>query len=216
MSIEQPAYAAKCEEGRCVPVTDFCAPMTATAPAVTLEASLTPGDVWEQYRGQVIQVRGAPRFGLDTCECCTACDCDCFDNPVQQTLECAVSLRGSLCGLEYSCSGTECNADCSPRELQNYSTFTGYLVDSASDGMELWITSNDNDCPPEGLNPEGAPCTPMGDDDCMEGLHCFFWGDVLDNCIGECRPMGTECMFDTDCDEGDLCFMGYCMWCCPG
>jgi hypothetical protein len=213
--ISKRAYGARCEGGVCVPVEDSCTTGPSPAPVASVNSRTQRDGGGERYRGQLVQVRGQPSLGPNSCGCCDDCDCACFDQTVQQALDCSIALMGSVCGEVYACGGTECSPDCSPRLLQNYSTYTGYVVDD-SEGAELWVTRWDDDCPPLGRNPEGASCTPMGDDDCAEGLVCFYWGDVLDNCIATCMPFGTECTFDTDCDEGDVCHQGYCMWCCPG
>jgi hypothetical protein len=213
--IEHRAYGARCEAGTCVLVEDFCEPMRAPTPVASLDAWSVPPGGWERYRGQVIQLRGYPNLGPYSCRCLDD-DCDCLDEQVQQTLGCMVSMRGSVCGEPWECGGTECSPQCSPRLLANEVVVTGYLVDSVYDGWEIWVVSKDNDCPPPGPNPEWAPCTPLGDDDCAEGLFCYYWGDVVMDCIGTCRPPGTECATAEDCDEGDVCYHGYCEWCCPG
>jgi Cys-rich repeat protein len=213
--ISSRAYGAACVDGECVAVEDFCGGEI-PEPAASLDANVEPSGGWGQYRGRVVQVTGYPGPGPWSCDCGYGGDCDCRSEVVQQTLDCGISLRGSVCGVPYECTGTECDMDCSPRILSNRGTFTGYLVDSEHDGFELWIMSDDDDCPPDGLNAEGETCTPLGDDDCMEGLYCFYWGDILDDCLGTCRPWGTECTTDTQCGEGEVCYMGYCEWCCPG
>lgn len=214
--IDRRAYGARCEGGVCVPVEDFCSPDEVPAPVASLQALAVPPGGWEQYRGQVVQVTGNPGLGPYSCNCGEGCDDDCLDEEIQQMLDCNIILMGSVCGEPWECGGTECEPSCSPRLLSNRATFTGYLVDSEHDGFELWIMSWDNDCPPPGPNGEGEPCTPMGGDDCAEGLFCFYWGDVIDDCIGTCRLPGDECTIDTECDDGEVCYHGYCMWCCPG
>ena len=213
------AYAARCEEGVCVPVTDFCptADDPVPWPVTWADAATTPRGGWEQYRGQVVALRGYVSLEPDACECCTYCRCTCDSPAATQALSCAISLRGSNCGRPWECSGTECEPSCSPGRLSGDRTMTGYLIDSEAEGWELWVLADEEDCPPYGPNPEGSPCTPFSEtSDCAEGLFCFFWGDVVAPCIGTCRAPGTECSIDPDCDEGETCYQGYCMWCCPG
>lgn len=211
-------YAARCVAGTCKGVEDFCEPLTTPPTAGLFYASVTPRGGWEQYRGQVITVRGWDLLGLDSCACCFDCDCDCFDTPVQHSLDCTMTLRGSTCGTPWNCTGDECRASCSPPYPMGSVVTEGYLVDSEADGWELWPTTLPPDCPPAGPNPEGAPCDVMGDDPygCADGLVCFYWGDEITACDGVCRPHGTECTVDSDCDGDDVCHLGYCVWCCPG
>ncbi|MBN1769923.1 MAG: hypothetical protein JXB32_01580 [Deltaproteobacteria bacterium] len=211
-------YAARCVEGTCVGVEDFCEPMTTPTTAGLFYASITPRGGWEQYRGQVITVRGWDLLGPDSCACCFGCPCDCLLNPVQHTLDCTMALRGSTCGRAWGCTGDECSPSCSPPYPMGTVVTEGYLVDSEADGWELWPTVSWPECPPAGPNPEGAPCDVMGDDPhgCAEGLVCFYWGDEITACDGECRPYGTECTVDDDCAGDDVCHLGYCVWCCPG
>lgn len=213
-------YAARCEAGSCVGVTDFCAPMVSPAPVTTLYtwSGSDPVD-WEPYRSRVVVAEGSPMKGPGSCECCFACDCTCFDSEVEWTLGCQATIRGSACGVPWECSGTECAPECSPPEdTWGQMRIQGYVVDSELDGFEIWAMNTVEDCPPPGPNPAEASCTPYDEPEgqCAEGLICFFWGDVLDRCIATCRPPGTECALDTDCDDGDVCHEGYCVWCCPG
>ncbi len=116
------------------------------------------------------------------------------------------------------CEGTECSGSCSFGDLQwrGGLAIQGYLVDAEEGGWEIWPLHGLDDCAPAGPNPEGAPCEPFNDESCAEGLFCYYWGDVIMGCDGVCRPPGDECEVDTDCDEGDVCYHGYCEWCCPG
>jgi len=95
----------------------------------------------------------------------------------------------------------------------------GYIVDTEEHGIELWVTNTPDECGPAGPNPEGASCDLMGENECAEGLICFYWGDVIAGCDGTCRPPGTECTEETqaeDCAADQICHEGYCVWCCPG
>ncbi len=212
-------YAARCEAGTCVGVTDFCSPMVSPAPVASLDTWTDPPGGWEAFRGRVVVASGNPMKGPDSCECCFACDCTCFESEVEWTLGCRVSIRGSACGVPWECSGTECDPVCSPpADTWGLFLVQGYVVDSALDGLEIWAMNTVEDCPPPGPNPAEASCTPYEgpEGQCDDGLICFFWGDVLDRCIAVCRPPGTECAVDADCTDGDVCHQGYCVWCCPG
>lgn len=211
-------YAARCEAGTCVGIEDFCSPMATPPSAGEFQAAVTPRGGWEQYRGQVVTLEGWDTLGPDSCACCPACDCDCFRTPVQHTLDCTMTLRGSTCGRAWGCTGDECSPSCSPPYPMGAVAVEGYLVDSEAEGWEVWPTTLPGDCPPVGPNPEGASCDVMDEDPygCADGLVCFYWGDVIWSCDGECRPPGTECTIDDDCDGDDVCYLGYCVWCCPG
>ncbi len=215
-------YGATCLDGRCVGIDDFSPPMEAPASVGTFDAWVTPRGGWEQYRGQVLTLRGQAYLGPDSCACCEFCDCTCFDREVQKTLECTVTLRGSADSEPWACTGTECEAECSPDlYFAGQMIVEGYLVDAEVGGLELWPLHRADDCGPRGPNPEGLPCNAFSGraDECEEGLICFYWGDEITRCEGICRPPGTECTSDTeviDCDEGEVCHEGYCMWCCPG
>jgi hypothetical protein len=131
---------------------------------------------------------------------------------------CALALRGSTCGTPWECSGTECDPVCSPTSPGLFSIIEGYVVANEETGPELWITTAPGECAPPGPNPVGERCDAFEEDgvDCAEGLICYYWGDVVMGCDGECRPPGTECTLDEDCTDGDVCVHGYCEWCCPG
>lgn len=217
--ISMRAYEARCEDGRCVPVTDFCPPMVSPEPVASLATWSEPEGGWARYRGQVVEVRGQPMKGPDSCQCCYECDCDCFDTRVQWTLDCMITVRGSACGVPWECTGTECDHTCTPDlETWGWIFLQGYVVDSEAGGFELWAMNGPDDCPPPGPNPVDATCTPYSglEGQCQEDLICFYWGDVMDRCVATCRPPGDECTVDEDCPPEDVCHEGYCMWCCPG
>ncbi|NMC69882.1 MAG: hypothetical protein GYA57_07410 [Myxococcales bacterium] len=218
MGISRRYYEARCAAGTCVGVEDVCESPATPPSAGLFQASVEPPGGWEQYRGRVITLRGWDTLGPDSCDCCDDCDCDCFHNPVQHTLDCTISLRGSTCGRAWDCSGDECSPSCSPPHPMGPVVTEGYLVDSETDGWELWPTVLWPDCPPAGPNPAGAPCDATGEDPhgCAAGLVCFYWDDVISACDGVCRPPGTECTVDDDCIGDDVCHLGYCVWCCPG
>lgn len=214
-------YAARCVDGSCRGVEDFCPDSMAVPLSVAdVRARDEPEGGWEFYRGQVITARGSLYMGPDSCSCCWDCDCDCFDTEVQHTLECQLVLRGSACGTLLECSGTECDPDCTFDEGFMERTVQGYVVDTEEHGVELWVTNTPDECGPAGPNPEGAACDIMGGvNECADGLICFYWGDVIMGCDGICRPPGTECTEETqeeDCGEEQICHEGYCVWCCPG
>ncbi|MBI5501759.1 MAG: hypothetical protein HY907_16065 [Deltaproteobacteria bacterium] len=208
-------YDARCDAGRCIGVDDACAPTDAPPSAGIFDAAVTPRGGWEQYRGRLLTLHGWPSLG-PTSSACTPEPDACFDSPVQRTIACQFTLRGSTCGVPWSCSGSECDASCTPEPTWGELWLDGYLVDTDADGWEFWPITSPEECAPRGPNPEGAACTPFEDGDCAAGLFCFFWGDVLAPCIGECRTEGTECLLETDCPPGETCYHGYCEWCCPG
>jgi len=218
--IEERFYAARCVDGTCTGVTDFCAPMVSPEPAARLESYSPPAGGWASYRGQLVTVTGFSRLGPGSCECCEECDCTCFDSEVQITLDCEIAVRGSACGAPWECGGTECDPSCSPydpRTSPSIEVVQGWLVDSELEGFEIWAMGSAGDCPPPGPNPEGEPCNALEDGGgCADGLHCFYWGDTIFACDGTCRPWGEECDTDPDCPPDDVCYMGYCVWCCPG
>jgi len=209
-------YSARCEAGVCVGVEDTCEPSNAPPSAGIFDAAVTPEGGWEQYRGRVITLHGWPTYGPDSSACTPDSD-PCFSTPVQRTLACNVTLRGSTCGVPWSCSGTECDPHCTPEPVWGELWLDGYLVDADVGGWELWPITGSEDCAPRGPHPEGTGCTPFGtDDECADGLFCYYWGDVVFPCVGTCRPEGTECVVEADCPTGDTCYRGYCEWCCPG
>ncbi len=218
MEISERAYEAACLDGECVLVRDYCPPMAMPEPVISAKAGDTPEGGWERFRGRVVRVWGETYLGPDSCECCFECGCTCFEETVQLTLDCAISVRGSICGESWECTGTECESSCSSGYVMGPVTATGYLVDSEEDGLELWVMEvDDEDCPPPGPNPEDAPCTPFSDNsECEEDLFCYYWGDVVWPCAGTCRPFGDECDIDEDCGDERVCYNGYCEWCCPG
>ncbi len=197
-------YDARCDGGTCVGVDDFCAPMTAPESATFLDADDLPEGSVEAYRGQVVTVYGMPALGPDSCEC--------------YTLGCSVTLRGSVCGDSWACDGTECTSDCTTIVLSRL-VVQGYLVDSYSPFTRTWIElwplhTPYDDCTPFGPNPEGAPCDIFEENQCEEGLICFYWGDTIIGCDGICRPPGTECTPETeieDCPDDNVCHEGYCV-----
>jgi hypothetical protein len=220
-SITDRFYAAQCDQGRCVGVVDFCEPMQAPASVGLFEAQVTPSGGWAQYRGQVVTVMGQPTPGPASAEC-TGVE-ECTGHEVQMTLDCAITVRGSVCGQPWECTGRDCEATCSPDQLMYAWRLAteGYLVDAAG-VIEVWPLTPIEECGPRGPNPAGAPCSVYDDDDeggCAEGLVCHYWGDVISICDGTCMLPGTECAEETeelDCPEGDVCYQGYCEWCCPG
>lgn len=209
-------YAARCRGGTCVGGADFCPPMEAPPAAVEGPAGVTPRGGWEQYRGRVGFLSGNQTLGPDACACCEECDCGCFDNPVQTTLDCAFVVQGSVCGTPWNCTGTECSPSCTPPLRRGeYLTVTGYLVDFEGGARgrtwEIWPVTMANDCPPAGPNPAGSPCTGFeGDEQCAAGLFCIYFYDVVAPCTGTCRPQGTDCVSDTDCGPWEWCQHGYC------
>jgi hypothetical protein len=200
-------------------VTDFCEPLRAPASVGLFEASAPPSGGWGQYRGQVLTLVGENIPGPDSARCSGVEECT--GHAVQTTLDCAITLRGSVCGEPWACTGTDCDSTCSPDELVLAWRLTaeGYLVDSAY-GVELWPVAPIDECGPRGPNPAGASCQAFDDGGgCAEGLVCHYWGDVVTVCDGTCVLPGTECTEETqeeDCPEGDVCYQGYCEWCCPG
>jgi hypothetical protein len=208
-------YAARCDAGRCVGVEDFCAPMDAPPSVGIFDATVTPRGGWESYRGQLLTLHGWTSLGPHSSACTPEPDA-CFPTPVERTIACSFTLRGSVCGVPWSCSGTECHATCTPEPIWGPLWLDGYLVDDDANGWEFWPITPADECAPRGPNPAGAACTPGVDSDCEPGLHCHYWDDVVFPCAGECRPEGTECVLDTDCVDGDVCYHGYCEWCCPG
>jgi len=208
-------YDARCEAGRCVGAEDYCAPMDAPASAGIFDATVMPRGGWEQFRGQLLTLHGWPSPGPHSSACTPEPD-ECFDTPVQRTIACQFTLRGSTCGVPWSCSGSECDATCTPEPTWGELWLDGYLVDTDTEGWEFWPITSPEECAPRGPNPEGTACTPFEDGDCADGLFCYFWGDVLAPCIGQCRTEGTECLVEADCAAGETCYHGYCEWCCPG
>jgi hypothetical protein len=136
-------YDAVCRSGRCVPVTDFCAPLPEPAPVAELEAQEVRAspELLEPYFGRPVALHGRWFEGPDSCRCCPDCLCTCFERSVRPTLDCAVSLAGSTCGVPWICDGTECTAACSP--VAAGSAFrvdaVGFLVPVEATGPELWV-----------------------------------------------------------------------------
>ncbi|MBN1774112.1 MAG: hypothetical protein JXB32_22830 [Deltaproteobacteria bacterium] len=209
-------YAARCVEGTCVGVEDFCPPEAVPELAADLRAEELEDGRWREHQGRYVRVRGGLLLGPDSCAC-RGEPCVCRENEVQWTVGCALSLRGSTCGIPWECTGTECERSCSPDHVPMYSIVEGYVVASEATGPELWVTTQPYECAPPGPNPAGERChIDSAEPDCADGLICFYWGDVVMGCDGECRPVGTECTVDEDCADGDVCVHGYCEWCCPG
>jgi hypothetical protein len=207
-------YAARCDGGTCVGIEEFCAPMPAPPSAGEFWTGSEPPDGWTAYRGRVVTLRGWDRLGPDSCAC-EGGSCSCFDRPVQHTLDCEFVVRGATCGTRWECTGTECDHSCSPPEPVYPPLLEGYLVDSRVGGWELWPTVPPGECPPAGRNPEGAPCEMGEDAECMDGLFCIFWGDVVMGCDGTCMPEGGECAEGgPECPPDQYCQHGYCGW--PG
>ena len=213
--IHERFYAARCISGQCVGVEDFCAPMTAPASVGIFDATVVPRGGWEQYRGQHLTLHGWPQPG-PTSASCGDLPGPCADVPIQTTLACEFTVRGSYCGTPWDCGGTECAPACTPLPIFGALWLDGYVVDSDVGGWELWPTTDFDDCAPAGPNPEGAACTPGEDGECADGMYCHYWDDVLFLCAGECRHEGTECTVDPDCGDGRVCYHGWCEWCCPG
>jgi hypothetical protein len=214
--IERRYYAARCEAGTCVGVEDFCPPMPAPAPVAELRSEGLEDGGWEAYAGQYVSLWGHHALGPDSCACAGG-PCPCRDVPVQNTIGCALTVRGSTCGIPWECGGTECDPTCSPVDLPYYGLVEGYIVGSDATGPEFWITTTPTECGPPGPNPDGGRCHAFDEaSDCADGLFCYYWGDVIMGCDGTCRAPGTECTGDEDCRDGDICYHGYCEWCCPG
>jgi hypothetical protein len=215
-SVQRRYYAARCIAGTCTGVEDFCPPMDAPAPVVYVPAEAFLEDGWRAYQGQYVRIAGHLPLGPSSCACAGG-PCVCRDEEVQRTIGCALTLRGSTCGIRWECTGTECDPSCSPERVPMYSIYEGYVVASDAAGPELWVTTRPEECAPPGPNPAGERCHAFDEaPDCTDGLVCYYWGDVVMGCDGECRAPGTMCTGDEDCPDGDVCYYGYCEWCCPG
>lgn len=139
---EPPVYAAECAGGACVPVEDACdLPETTPAvPAMDGTDFLDPEGEWTSHAGTIVSVTGSLLPGPDSCACCFDCFCDCYDRPVRQTVDCAIVLRGNLCGDVFACTGTECDGSCTPVSGPGTIGAVGFLVPNELNHPELWVT----------------------------------------------------------------------------
>jgi hypothetical protein len=137
------AYDARCDGGHCVAVTDFAPPMAAPEPAAHFSASQVAEnpDILEPYWGRTVSIEGTWTPGPDTCTCCLTCMCTCFDSPVHPTLDCAVTLDGSVSGLAWSCTGDECDFACTPTVEPRYLRAVGWIIPMDVGGPRLWVFS---------------------------------------------------------------------------
>lgn len=137
-----PMYTALCVDGTCVPSYDGCdVPETGTPVPYLTGQDFQFTERWAPFAGRIVSVTGTFYPGPDSCACCTDCACDCFNNPVQPTIDCSIVLRGMACGQEWSCPGTECDRDCTPLEVQAPMGATGFLVPNETNMPELWVIS---------------------------------------------------------------------------
>lgn len=137
---EPPIYMARCEGGRCMPSMDGCDYPDIATPIPSLSGSdFMDEDRWAPYAGQLVSVRGAFFPGPDSCACCFDCFCDCFETPVQPTIDCALTLLGTVCGQTFQCPGTECDASCTPVAGNAYLSAMGFLVPEEMNVPKLWV-----------------------------------------------------------------------------
>ena len=137
---DPPVYSAKCVGGRCVGVQDAC-DFPETTPAIpSLQGSdFFDTDNYASYVGQFISVEGNFYRGPDSCACCFDCDCDCFETPVQPTIDCGIIMRGKICDDEFGCRGTECEGSCAPIDGWGLVGAGGFLVPNELNTPELWV-----------------------------------------------------------------------------
>jgi hypothetical protein len=136
-----PTYMARCENNACEPINDACnfPDITPLVPVLS-GTDLFDRDRYAPYVGQLVEITGTFMPGPDSCACCFDCFCDCFDEAVDLTIDCAVVLRGNICGERVGCTGTECSGTCTPFSHAVGGAF-GFLVPYEFDLPELWVIS---------------------------------------------------------------------------
>jgi len=136
-----PTYMARCVNSECEPVNDACGfPDITPAIPILSGSDLLDRDRYAPYVGQFVEITGTFMPGPDSCACCFDCFCDCYDEAVDLTIDCAVILRGNICGERIGCTGTECTGTCTPSAWGVGGAF-GFLVPYEFDYPELWVTS---------------------------------------------------------------------------